>query len=167
MKILTGFAGCTWSSSLYLHVYGYFIKYNSSYKSNSAFCRDRSTGLRLLSVHWGFDALIIYLCFVPHRTPALQLGTTSGTLPADCSGRIWRPVTSSGTLRSSWWAQMGSLWWGGTQESTFLRFEPTYGDTCANATPRGVSLRSDPSQQNPPSDVETCSDMCWHSKGRM
>lgn len=53
-------------------------------------------------------------CLLPVRTPAHLFQKVLG-LPRNCSGSLWRFTTSSGTLRSFWSVQMGSLWWDGLQ----------------------------------------------------
>lgn len=97
---------------------------------------------KVAAVHLTVSNLII-LCFVPCRAPALQLETTLATPQTDCSGSLWRSPTSSGTLKSFWWDQMGSLWWGGTQVSTFLMSELTFADISSNYTQRIYLISSD------------------------
>lgn len=75
------------------------------------------------------------------RTPALPLAIASATPPADYSGSHSRSTTSSGTLKSFWWAQMGSRWWGGTPASACPLSVMTSEDTFLEETLMKHSIR--------------------------
>lgn len=67
---------------------------------------------------------------VIHRIPALQWEETLATMWAGCFGSPLGSATSSGTLKSSWWDQMGSQWWGGTHRSKCQTSGLTFTNTC-------------------------------------
>lgn len=75
------------------------------------------------------------------RTPAPPLETASATPTADYSGSQSSSTTSSGTLKSSWWAPTGSRWWGGTQASACPLSEMTSEDTFSAGALRKYSIR--------------------------
>lgn len=67
---------------------------------------------------------------VMHRIPALQWEETLATMWAGCFGSPSGSATSNGTLKSSWWDQMGSQWWGGTHRSKCQTSGLTFTNTC-------------------------------------
>lgn len=77
------------------------------------------------------------------RTPALLSETALATPAADYSGSRSSSTTSSGTLKSSWWAQMESRWWGGTQASACPPSEKTSEHTFSAAALMRKSIKQE------------------------
>lgn len=97
------------------------------------------------------------------RTPAPPSEIALATPTADFSGSPSSSTTSSGTLKSFWWGQMGSQLWGGTQASACPQSELT-SETTFSARPL---LKIKTEQWQRPNGVQTSSQQLLTREGGM